>query len=62
MSYLGLLEAKINPKQKTEGNYCHDCFFVVGAVAQLVVAVHSWSVVVVFVMIWVVLALVMKLC
>ena len=26
MSSLGLLEAKINPKQRTTGNHCHDCF------------------------------------
>ena len=26
MSSLGLLEAKINLKRKTTGNYCHDCF------------------------------------
>ena len=42
-------------------NYCHD-FFVVVAVAYLLVVGHCWLVVVVFVMIWVVLALVMKLC
>ena len=33
MGSLGLLEAKINPKQRSMGNYCHDCFFVVVVVA-----------------------------
>ena len=37
------------------GNYVHDCFFVVVAVAKLLVVVHFWLVVVV-------VALVMKLC
>ena len=27
MSSLGLLEAKIIPKLRTTGNYCHDCYF-----------------------------------
>ena len=37
MSSLGLLEAKINPKQRTTGNYCHDCFFFCGGGGGLVV-------------------------
>ena len=59
MRALCLLEANI--KKRTMANYCRDFFFVVVAVAQLLVVVHSWSVVVVFVMIWVVLALVINL-
>ena len=27
MSSLGLLEAKIIPKLRTMGNYCHGCYF-----------------------------------
>ena len=27
MSSLGLLEAKIIPKGRTTGNYCHGCYF-----------------------------------
>ena len=27
MSPLGLLDAKINPKRRTTGNYCHGCYF-----------------------------------
>ena len=30
MSSLGLLEAKIIPKLRTTGNYCHDRFFFCG--------------------------------
>ena len=27
MSSLGILEAKVIPKQRTTGNYCHGCHF-----------------------------------
>ena len=37
MSSLGLLETKINPKRRTTGTFCHDCFFLCGDGGSLVV-------------------------
>ena len=38
---MSFLEAKINPKQRTMGNYCHDYFFLCGGGGGLVFVVGA---------------------